>query len=193
MATRTNRGLPTPQISFAEMVKVSYDAAWQAGLEEVDETMQEHHARWTATFGNNEMVGDKFGNRGAAPGLADATIAAKMEKGHSEESAEAMLSDRGGLGRPGALVDSTMVDGPHIQADEARLRAVITGSSLIDNPVFPLNEFGYGISGNGKPVPIRTSLLPTDEEVSRGFEARAMQRIGRAMNAALLAAVGSKK
>lgn len=193
MATRTERGLPTPQISFAEMVRVSYSAAWQAGLEEVEETVLEHHGRWAATFGNNDMVADKFGTRGAAEPLSDVTIDIKMTRGHSEESAKAMLMDRGGLNQEGALVDSLLTDGPHIRADENRLKAVITGSSLIDNPVFPLNEFGWGIAGNNRPVPIRTSLLPTDEEVSRGFEGRAMQRIGAAMNAAMAAAVGSKK
>lgn len=173
MATPTN---PVRVIDFVQLVRDSFDPAVLAAIDEVEETVNKHHARWQDSFGNPSMIGDESGIRGTAEPLSPNTIVNKMAGGMSEAEASLMLV------ATGQLANSIQKAGPFAEVDETKLKARVFGRSFTDNPKFPLHEFGEGFSDwTGEAIPTRTTLMPTDAEISEDFEHRALKRILEAL------------
>lgn len=163
-----------PAVSFYDLTAQAFVAARRAAKETVTATTREHHENWQNRFGKNELISDDSGVPGSAPELAWYTI---QRKGHDRMLEDATKMPEGSWA--GARGDENFpgYDVPLMHSLDWYVNEIewgpgtymIMGTSQIQNPVFPINEWGLFHPKDGGEVPQRSTLLPTRLEVSEGF------------------------
>lgn len=164
-----------PAVDFVELVRKSYDAAVGVAIDAVNGTAKAHHNLWRDTFEHaDSMAAGDSGLPGSAPPLAEQTIAKRSQAG--DPTPDKMLDSPTDVARSypvsasRALKDSLELHEAVVEGDEERLTFRASAASIIDHPVFQINEFGGEHPVDGSPVPMRATLLPVDDQISAEFE-----------------------
>ena len=128
-------------------------------------------ADWRNRFGKQELIGDETGEPGTAEELKQYTLAMRRKRGNFDER---MLIDpsHDHVATEGTIRDSIEVENDHKyeEAHSAEGKLAVAMTATTKHSKFPLNEYGWGQTEWGAPIPIRTTLLPSRNEVGTEFK-----------------------
>lgn len=157
-------------ISFADILMRDLQRLAAVARDNVKATGLVLKDDWESRFGDDDRIGDEYGNEGNAKRLSSKTLDAREERGYLGDT---MLFDPTleHVEEHGMLADSIELE-PFTEKLGAQGRYHGQSGAFTKHPIFPYNEYGLG-------VPPRTTLLPTvltiipreKEELRAAYEA----------------------